>query len=45
MGSSKDAVAAAGHRCSAPGSVNREQGVDPQPLRKRIRDITDMLAR
>ncbi|HEU0286224.1 MAG TPA: UvrB/UvrC motif-containing protein, partial [Nocardioidaceae bacterium] len=26
-------------------AYNREQGVDPQPLRKRIGDITDMLAR
>ncbi|HET7173346.1 MAG TPA: excinuclease ABC subunit UvrB [Nocardioidaceae bacterium] len=26
-------------------SFNRERGVDPQPLRKRIADITDMLAR
>jgi excinuclease ABC subunit B len=26
-------------------AYNRERGVDPQPLRKRIADITDMLAR
>jgi excinuclease ABC subunit B len=26
-------------------TYNRERGVDPQPLRKRIADITDMLAR
>jgi excinuclease ABC subunit B len=26
-------------------AFNRERGVDPQPLRKRIADITDMLAR
>jgi excinuclease ABC subunit B len=26
-------------------AYNREHGIDPQPLRKRIADITDMLAR
>jgi excinuclease ABC subunit B len=26
-------------------AYNREKGIDPQPLRKRIADITDMLAR
>ena len=26
-------------------AYNRERGIDPQPLRKKIADITDMLAR
>jgi excinuclease ABC subunit B len=43
--SMRDAIDETNRRREKQVAYNREHGVDPQPLRKRIADITDMLQR
>jgi excinuclease ABC subunit B len=43
--SMKSAIEETNRRRAIQVAYNREKGVDPMPLRKRIADITDMLAR
>jgi excinuclease ABC subunit B len=43
--SMRDAIDETNRRRDKQIAYNRERGIDPQPLRKRIADITDLLAR
>ncbi len=43
--SMRDAIEETNRRRSLQIEYNREHGIDPQPLRKKIADVTDMLAR
>ncbi|MFT0848546.1 excinuclease ABC subunit UvrB [Actinomycetaceae bacterium L2_0104] len=41
----RDAIEETNRRRAKQIGYNRERGIDPQPLRKKIADVTDMLAR
>ena len=41
----KQAIDETSRRRAKQGAYNQERGLDPQPLRKKIADITDVLAR
>src|SRR5690606_7519509 len=43
--SMEEAIDETNRRRTLQQAYNAERGIDPQPLRKRIADITDMLAR